>query len=92
MTVRQREGRKNRKSQVKGCLQAKAVPSAGGGKKKSLCWFLNGAIDPVPMESAPSGGTPTQQQDRCSLDICPTSLTLKLLISSARELVNPVKQ
>lgn len=64
----------------------------GEGKKKSLCWFLNGAIDPVPMESAPSGETPTQQEDRCSLDICPTSLTLKLLISSARELVNPVKQ
>lgn len=33
-TVRQREGRKSRKSQVKGCLQAKAAPSAGGGKKK----------------------------------------------------------
>lgn len=31
MTVSQREGSKNRKSQVKGCLQAKAAPSAGGG-------------------------------------------------------------
>lgn len=54
MTVTQREGSENRKSQVKGGLQAKAAPSAGGGG--SLCWFLNGAIDPVPMESAPSGG------------------------------------
>lgn len=63
----------------------------GEGKKMSML-ALNGAIDPPPMENTPSRGLPHCKEDRCSLDICPTSLTLKLLISSARELVNPVKQ
>lgn len=40
-TVRQREGRKSRKRQVKGCLQAKAAPSAGGGKKKKTSMLLS---------------------------------------------------
>lgn len=88
---KEREGKTGR-ARWRVVCKRKQYHQLGEGKKKSLCWFLNGAIDPLPMESAPSGGTPTQQQDRCSLDICPTSLTLKLLISSARELVNPVKQ
>lgn len=72
-------------------------PGAGAGQqsravKKVSSSGLNGGIDPVSVEDTPSRGTDSQRWDRCSLDICPGSLTLKLLISSARELVNPVKQ
>lgn len=54
------EGSKKRKSQVKGCLQAKVALSGEKKEKKEKMSMLglNGAIDPAPMENAPSRGLP----------------------------------